>query len=185
MANHRIALITDSTRDIPDDLLEKHDIAVVPSLVIWGDEILRDRVDIQPEDFYRRLETDPLFPTTSHPTPQDFLEAYAAAGQKGAGEIVVVTVSSAMSGTIESARQAAATIDIPVHVVDSKGPTMTVGWQVLAAARAREAGGDATAMLAAADRARASMVQIVCPDTLEYPHRGGGSAGRPGSSGRC
>ena len=173
MADPKIALITDSTCDIPDHLIEKYDITVVPSLVIWGDEALRDRVDIQPEEFYRRLEVDPVFPTTSHPTPQDFCMAYDEAMQKGAGEIVVITVSSAMSGTIGAARQAGETIDIPVHVVDSKGPTMTVGWQVLAAARAREAGGDAQAMVKAADRARATMVQFVCLDTLEYLHKGG------------
>jgi len=173
MTNHKIALITDSTCDIPDDLLEKYDVAVVPSLVIWGDEVLRDRVDIQPEEFYERLERDPVFPTTSQPTPQDFFSGYRQATQKGATEIVVITVSSAMSGTIESARQATEMIDVPVHIIDSKGPTMTVGWQVLAAARAREAGGGAQAMVKAADKARASMVQFVCLDTLEYLHKGG------------
>ena len=173
MTHHNVALITDSTCDIPDNLLARYDITVVPSLVIWGDEVLRDRVDIQPEEFYRRLETDPRFPTTSQPTPQDFQRVYAEATQKGASEIVVITVSSAMSGTIESARHAADLTDTPVHVVDSKGPTMTVGWQVLAAARAREAGGDAQAMVEAAGRARATMVQFVCLDTLEYLHKGG------------
>jgi DegV family protein with EDD domain len=173
MVDHQVALVTDSTCDIPDDLLEKYDIAVVPSLVIWGDDALRDRVDIQPEEFYRRLERDPEFPTTSHPTPQDFLETYGEAAQEGAREIVVITVSSAMSGTIETARHAGGMIDIPVHVVDSKGPTMSVGWQVLAAARAREAGGDASAMVKAANEARQGMVQIVCLDTLEYLHKGG------------
>ena len=173
MTDHKVALITDSTCDIPDDLLAKYDITVVPSLVIWGDEVLRDRVDIQPEEFYRRLETDPRFPTTSQPTPQDFQKVYSEATQKGASEIIAITVSSAMSGTIESARQAADVADVPVHVVDSRGPTMTVGWQVLAAARAREAGGDAQAMVEAAGRARATMVQFVCLDTLEYLHKGG------------
>ena len=173
MNTYRTALITDSTCDVPDDLIEKYEITVVPSLVVWGNEVLRDRVDIQPEEFYRRLETDLLFPTTSHPTPQDFSSVYANATQRGAEEIVVITVSSAMSGTIEAARQAMETTDAPVHIVDSKGPTMTVGWQVLAAARAREAGGDAQAMIAAADRARETMVQFVCLDTLEYLHKGG------------
>jgi DegV family protein with EDD domain len=173
MTNHKVALITDSTCDIPDDLLEKYDIAVVPSLVIWGNEVLRDRVDIEPEEFYERLERDPVFPTTSQPTPQDFSSGYRQATQKGATEIVVITVSSAMSGTIKAAKQAAEMIDVPVHVVDSKGPTMTVGWQVLTAARAREAGGDAQAMVKAADKARESLVQFVCLDTLEYLHKGG------------
>jgi len=173
MPDHRTALITDSTCDIPNALIEEYDITIVPSLVIWGDEALRDRVDIQPEEFYRRLESDPAFPTTSHPTPQDFLRVYGEAIEKGAEEIVVITVSSAMSGTIETARQAARATETPTHIIDSKGPTMTVGWQVLAAARAREAGGDAQAMVEAAAQARATMVQFVCLDTLEYLHKGG------------
>jgi DegV family protein with EDD domain len=78
-----------------------------------------------------------------------------------------------MSGTMQSARLAADMIDVPVHIVDARGPTMTEGWQLLAAARAREAGADAAGMVAAAERARSSMAQCVVMDTLEYLHRGG------------
>lgn len=172
-SHYRIALITDSTCDIPNDLLAKYDIDLVPLFIIWGTEEFRDRLDIQPEQFYRRLVEDARYPTTAQPTPEHFAAAYRAAQQKGAEEIVVVTLSSAMSGTFGSAQQAANMVDIPVHVVDAKGPTMTVGWQVLAAARMREAGGDAVAMVAAAARARASMAQFVCLDTVEYLYKGG------------
>ncbi len=171
MANHKIALVTDSTCDIPQDLLAQYDIDVVPSFVIWGDDKLRDRIDIQPEAFYRRLAVDPVHPTTAHPSPGDFCQAYRRAIERGAQEIVTITVSSAMSGTFSSACQAGKMVDVPVHVVDAKGPSMSLGWQVLAAARVREAGVEA--MLAVADNARRSMVQFVCPDTLEYLHRGG------------
>ena len=64
-------------------------------------------------------------------------------------------------------------MSVPVQVIDSKGPTMSLGWQVLAAARAREAGAAIEEMVAAADRVRQKLVQIVCLDTLEYLHRGG------------
>lgn len=169
----RIALVTDSTCDIPDALLKQYDITVVPCIIVFGDEALRDRVDIQADEFYRRLASGPYYPTTAQPAPADFLAAYRAAQARGAQEIVVITVSSAMSGTMAMAQQAAEMIDLPVHVVDSRGPTMTTGWQVLAAARAREAGGDAQAMLAAADAARETMVQVVALDTMEYLHKGG------------
>ncbi|MFN2284436.1 MAG: DegV family protein [Anaerolineae bacterium] len=173
MPDHKIALITDSTCDLPQALREQYAINVLPLTVIWGDEQLRDGVDILPEAFYDRLVTDPVYPTTSQPTPQDFLNIYERVQQQGAQEIVVITISSAMSGTYESAKLAAPIIDMPVHVVDSKSNSMSLGWQVLAAARAREAGGDVEAMIAAADAARKTMVYIVTLDTLEYLRKGG------------
>ena len=173
MVGKRIALVTDSTCDILTGLLKEYGIIVVPLFVVWGDEALRDRVDIQPEAFYRRLRTDPNFPTTTQPAPGDFLKAYQAAKRDGAEEVVVITVSSPLSGTMASAIQAASMTDIPTTIVDSRGVTMGLGWQVLAAARAREAGGDVPAMVEAADKARESMVLLVCLDTLEYLHRGG------------
>ncbi len=165
--------MTDSTCDIPDELMARHDIAMVPATVLWGDEVLQDRLDISAAEFYRRLESDPVFPKTAHATPEEFRLAYEAARARGSQTIVIITVSSAMSGTYDAALLGARQVDFPVTVVDAKGPTMSVGWQVLAAAHAREAGGDACAMAAAAERARRSMAQWVSLDTLEYLHRGG------------
>ncbi|HOT91808.1 MAG TPA: DegV family protein [Anaerolineae bacterium] len=173
MSNHKIALITDSTCDLPAELREQYAIHVVPLSIIWGSEQLRDGVDIQPEAFYERLVADPTYPTTSQPTPQDFLNAYENAARQGAKEIVVITISRAMSGTYESAQLAAPIIGIPVHLADSRANSMSLGWQVLAAARAREAGGDAAAMIAAADSARKTMVYVITLDTLEYLRKGG------------
>ncbi|MGC9399302.1 MAG: DegV family protein [Anaerolineae bacterium] len=173
MSNLKTALITDSTCDIPDALVERYDIVVIPAYVIWGEEQFRDRVDLQPQEFYRRLQKDPVYPSSSHPTPGDFLELYRQVHEDGAEEIVVITVSSAMSGTYNAARQAGEMITLPVHVVDAKGPTMSLGWQVLAAARAREAGGGAEVMVAAAEDARSRMVQLVYMESIEYLHKGG------------
>lgn len=78
-----------------------------------------------------------------------------------------------MSGTYTSASKAAELMDIPVHVLDSRANSMSLGWQVLAAARAREKGADLAAMIAAADAARSSMVLLITLDTLEYLHKGG------------
>ncbi len=171
--SHPIALITDSTCDIPEHLIQQYDITVIPELVIWGDETLRDRVDITPEVFYQRLETDKRHPSTTLPSPADFEKVYRNAIEQGAQEIVVTTVSSAMSGTYQLAKQVGDGMSVPVHVIDSKGPTMSLGWQTLAAARAREAGEAVAGMIAAAERVRQTLVQIVCLDTLEYLHRGG------------
>jgi len=168
-----IALITDSTCDIPQVMIDQYGITVIPQFVVWGSEILRDRVDLSAEDFYQRLEKDPVWPTTTLPSPLDFEKVFRDTIVGGAQEIVVMTVSSAMSGTFQLAKQVGQQMDVPVHVVDSKGPTMSLGWQVLAAARIREVGGSALKMVEAAARVRDNLVQIVCLDTLEYLHRGG------------
>ena len=170
---HRIALLTDSTCDIPQEFLDKYDIKVVPLTIIWGGEQFQDGVNLTAKDFYKRLETDPSLPTTSQPTPQQMVLAYEAAKNDGAEEILIITISSAMSGTHESAKAAAAMVDLPVKVVDSKANSMSLGWQVLAAARARESGGDLQAMIDSADQARSTMVYIITLDTLEYLHKGG------------
>jgi len=173
MTYYTTALLTDSTCDIPDALLARYDVSFVPASILWGNEILHDRIDISAAEFYRRLERDPSYPKTAHASPEEFRLAYEMAHSQGAQEVVIITISSAMSGTYNAARLAADLVNFPVTVVDAKGPTMTVGWQVLAAARMREAGGDARAMVAAADLARQSMTQWVSLDTLEYLHKGG------------
>ena len=73
---HKIALLTDSTCDIPQDFLDKHDIQVVPLTIIWGGEQFKDGVDLTADDFYKRLEEDLTIPTTSQPTPQQMVQAY-------------------------------------------------------------------------------------------------------------
>jgi len=170
---HKIALLTDSTCDIPQDFLDKYDIQVVPLTIIWGGEQFKDGVDLTADDFYKRLEEDSTLPTTSQPTPQQMVLAYEDAKNNGAEEILIITISSAMSGTHESAKAAAAMVDIPVKVLDSKANSMSLGWQVLAAARSRENGGDLQSMIDAADKARSTMVYIITLDTLEYRHKGG------------
>jgi DegV family protein with EDD domain len=166
-------LITDSTCDLPQKYLEKHEIIVVPLTIIWGEEQLLDGVDLKAEEFYQRLDQEPTLPTTSQPTPQQLLEAYESARKSGAEEILTITISSAMSGTHASALQAADLMDIPVHVLDSKANSMSLGWQVLAAARARDKGSDINEMIRAAETARSSMVYIISLDTLDYLHKGG------------
>jgi DegV family protein with EDD domain len=171
--SHRIALITDSTCDIPANLLEQYEITFASQYLIWGREEYRDQVDILPEEFYERLKADPDLPSSSQPTESDFLELIDRAKRQGAEEVVIITISSQMSGTVESARQAAEKADIPVHVVDSLSGGTGLGLQVLAAARAREEGGDAQAMITAADRARKTMQFIFFVDTLDNLYKGG------------
>ena len=173
MCASSIAIIADSTCDIPAELIEQYRIDIVPQIIIWANEELRDRVDIQPAEFYQRLSTAPQLPTTSQPTMRSFGEHYRAAQDAGATDVVVLTVSSAMSGTYQSALQAAQLVEMPVHVIDAKGPTMSLGWQTLAAAHARDAGADVAGIMAAIDHVRQTLVQFVYMDTLEYLYKGG------------
>jgi len=93
--------------------------------------------------------------------------------EQGATEAAILTVSSAMSGTFNMAKQAAEEAPIRVEVIDSKGPTMTLGWQVLAGARARDEGASLDEIVAKVARVRAGMVQLVAMETLEYLQYGG------------
>lgn len=169
----KIAIITDSTCDIPSDLIQQHGITVLHHTLIWGEEQLVDRIDIQPEQFYERLASDPLYPSTAHASVMDFANAYRQAAQGGASQVIAITVSSAMSGTFNAASKAAEQAEIPVQVVDARGPTMSLGWQVLAAARERDLGRSVQQILDKVERVRRSLVQFVCMDSLEYLHKGG------------
>src|SRR5271157_2140159 len=118
--SHRIALVTDSTCDIPPDWEKQFDIRIVPLTIIFGSQQYLDRVEMTAEQFYARLPGETQHPSTSQPPPKAFLDAYCQAAEAGADEILAITISSAMSGTIESARRAARESPIPVHVLDSK-----------------------------------------------------------------
>jgi DegV family protein with EDD domain len=168
-----IGIVTDSTCDIPEALINQYGIIVVPHTIIWGEEQYRDRVDLQPDEFYRRLESDPHCPTSSQATIAEFKQAYEKAASLGASELIVLTVSSAMSGAYNIAQQAAELVKFPVSVVDSKGPTMSLGWQVLAAARASEAGASLSSILNQLNQMRSQLVQLVSMNTLEYLQKGG------------
>jgi len=170
---HRIALITDSTCDIPDHWLEQYSISVVPMTVIMGEEQFVDGAEITPREFYDRLINEDIHPSTSQPTPVDFTKAYQDAVDKGAEEILAFVISKEMSGTYASAVQAAEDFSLPVHVVNSRNNSMGLGWQVIAAARAREAGGGLKEMKAAAEHVRGRMAYFILLDTIEYLARGG------------
>jgi DegV family protein with EDD domain len=169
----KIALITDSTCDLPEQYIQHYDITVIPHTIIWGLESFQDRIDITPEAFYERLLYDKQMPTTAQVSAYAYQQAFIDAKKKGYEQILVYTISGAMSGAINSAREAAAETDIPVQIVDGKGPTMSLGWQVLAAARLREAGETLQTILDKTKIIRESMVQLVMLDTLEFLHRGG------------
>jgi len=168
-----IGIVTDSTCDIPEALLEQHGIIVVPQVLVWGEQQYRDRVDMQPGEFYQRLVAEPHAPHTSQPGEQDFRAAFEKAADNGATSIAALILSSTLSGTIEAARKAAKIFKMPVEVIDSRDTSMGLGWQVLAAARASENGADLQDVLKRINQVRRNIIQYAGLATLEYLKKGG------------
>lgn len=173
MDHFPIAIVTDSTCDIPQPLADKYQIKIVYHTIIFGNKEFKDRLEMSSEGFYRKLDEGGPIPTTAQASIQDFYEVFQALKNQGAKEILVFVVSSALSGSHQSATNAAGMVDIPVHIIDSKGTTMSLGWQVLTAARVREKGGNLEQMINDSAKVRKSLVLIVGMNTVEYLFHGG------------
>jgi DegV family protein with EDD domain len=136
-----IKIVTDTLSDITGDLVTQLGITVVPLYVRFGEEVYRDRVDITSEDFYRRLVNEPKLPSTTQPTPNDFTNVFQKLA-KETDEILVIVVSSKLSGTYQSAMQAKDYLEgkCRVEVVDSLTVAMGQGLIVAAAVDAVKKG---------------------------------------------
>lgn len=171
----KVAVVTDSTAYIPAELVEKHHITVVPLILLWGHEAFEDGVDIQPSEFYTRLSGAKVMPTTSQatiPTMQTTFETLIGQGY----DVLGIFISSKLSGTIQSAMQAREMMlkgAEKVAIVDSLSTAMAMGFQVLATARAAEAGESLAECVKLAEKAREHIGVYFAVDTLEFLHRGG------------
>lgn len=171
-----VRVVTDSTADLPPELVEELGITVVPLQVIFGAESYRDGLDLSSEEFFRRLEHAPELPTTSQPALGDFQRVYETLAQE-TDRILSIHLSARFSGTVETARRAAQALPpeagCRIEVIDSGTVSMSMGFAVLAAARAARAGAD---LGACADIARSVLRRqriAIALDTLEYLRRGG------------
>jgi DegV family protein with EDD domain len=172
MAN-KVAIVTDSTTYIPDDLANPYEIHVTPSVVIWQGEELRDGVDISPEKFYARLATAEEMPTTSQPSPGAVLEKFQELHKNGF-DVLAFMVSEKLSGTLDSARRAKAMIpEATIEVVDGFSASMGTGWPLLEAAKAAKSGATLTECVKIVETARNQSGVVLLVDTLEFLHRGG------------
>lgn len=163
-----VRLVCDSSCNVPQTYQAKLGIIQVPAWVNFADGTsLRNGVDISDAEFYRRLQTEKQLPTTSQPTPQDLIEAIEAAE---GDEFVIATVSSKMSGTYNSAVQAAERLAGRkiIHLYDTLSASMGAGWQIIAGAEAAAAGADVEGVLTALRRAREEIFTCFTIDTLKY-----------------
>lgn len=171
----KIALVTDSTTYMPPELVKKYNISVAPQVLIWGDETYKDGVDIGSSEFFTRLKTARVMPTTSQVAVISFQEIFQDLVNKGF-EVLAVLISSKLSGTVQSALQAKDLMNSArekVNVVDSQSVAMALGFQVLAVARAIEDGASLKDAIALAEKSHQYTGVFFAVDTLEFLHRGG------------
>jgi DegV family protein with EDD domain len=166
------AIVLDSTADFPDAQIRFPNMRVVPLYVRFGEESFRDYVELDPHGFYERLRTAPELPTTSQPTPQDFLSTYHALA--GYDRIYSLHISSKLSGTFQSATLAAAEEGGDrIRVVDTESASVGVGMLAVAIQEllAEGASDEEVEELVHAHRERAGILFTV--DTLEFLAKGG------------
>ncbi len=168
-----VRIVTDSTCDLPAALVAEHGITVVPLTIEFGSESLRDGVDINAAEFYRRLAIASELPRTSQPSIEAFRSAYDALSD--ADGIVSIHISSRLSGTLNSAMQGAAARDggPVVECVDSRFVAAGLGAIVLEASRVAKAGAEIDVVAAAAREAIGRVDVVAAVDTLDYLQRGG------------
>jgi DegV family protein with EDD domain len=171
----KFALVTDSTAYVPAELVQKHNISVVPLILVWGDEMFEDGVDILPKEFYTRLKTAKVMPSTSQATPAKMQAIFQSLVDQGM-DVLGMFISSKLSGTMQSAMQAKdmmGSAGEKVTLVDSQCTSMALGFQVLAAARAMDDGASLQECATIAEKAHEKAGLFFAVDTLEFLHRGG------------
>ncbi len=168
-----VAVVADSSADLPDAILDRHHIALVPLQVMFGEETFRDRVELKPADFYRKMRVSKAHPTTSQPTPGEFVRVLRDARAE-ADEVVAVLLASRLSGTYQSGLAAARIGGIEgVHFVDSASASLGLGMQALRAAELAESGWGAAAIAAELRRIRRQSGCFVTVDRFDNLLRSG------------
>jgi DegV family protein with EDD domain len=168
-----LALITDSTCDLPAEELEQLGVRRVPLYVNFKGGVYRDWLEITPKDIVEGVQAGAPIPSTSQPSPQDFTDAYDAAKAEGADEILCITISSGLSGTYASATLAAERPDIKVHVFDSRAASLGIAMMVKRAAALRDEGAGLETILAELERIRSQALVRFTVGTLDFLKKNG------------
>ncbi len=168
----KVALITDSTSDLPRPLRERLGVRVVPLYVNLGGRIYRDWEEITPEEIFRKVREGEAFPTTSQPSPEDFQRAY----QEALGEadhVLSIHISAKLSGTVQSALLAAQNFPERITVFDSQAASLGIGMMVLRAHELLQAGQALPEVIRELERIRQDHFVRFSVATLEFLKRGG------------
>lgn len=173
-ANIVIKIVADSTHYLPPKLVAQYDIRSVPINLVFGTQVYREGIDIDTERFFQRLASDPLFPTTSQPAPEAFLETWQTLLDAG-HEIVTIVLSGQITSVAETARALLDRLPLgaPVSIVDSRSTAMGLGFQVLRAAELAQEGCSRSEIVAAIERMQSGIHIVLVPDSLDNLRRGG------------
>ena len=169
-----VRIVTDSLSDITGDLTEELGIDVVPLYVRFGEKVYRDRVEMTTDEFYRKLVQDVTLPTTTQPPPGDFFNVFNKLA-KETDEILVIVVSSKLSGTYQSALQAKNLMESKcrIEIIDSLTVAMGLGLVVISAAKKAQAGASLDELVDSVHKAMSRSHLIMFFDTLKYLAKGG------------
>ena len=168
-----IKIVTDSTAYLPQSIVEKNDLRVVPLCVHFGDKTYREGVDLSNGEFYTRLKEAPVLPTTSQPSAGEFYEVFSELVAQG-HEIVTLTISSRLSGTWNSAMAAKEMMpDAKISVIDSLSTSVGLMLMIEAAVNARNAGASREEIVQQVEEIKKKMHLFFVVDTLEYLAKGG------------
>jgi len=170
---NKIKIVTDSTADLPEDFIKKHEITVVPLHVNFPEKTYLDGVDIHPHEFYNLLEkSEEILPKTSTPSVNDFLKTYQNLLQEGY-EILSVHISSGLSSTASMAEKAASMLNGKIHVFDSKSISLGIGLQVLTALEMVKNNFSFETIIEKLNETRRRTEVFFSLDTLHYLEKGG------------
>ena len=171
----KVSIVIDSTANLPEVLIKKFGITVLPLSIIWDGVSYRDGIDLRPEAFYQRLGASRSLPTTSQVTTPAIQSTFTTLRERGS-DVLAIFLSSKFSGTYDAALQARETIGAAqsnIAVVDSRLTIMAMGLPVLAAARAASAGESLASCTRIAEEARDCSGVLFVVETLEFLRRGG------------
>ncbi|MGI6226387.1 MAG: DegV family protein [Peptococcales bacterium] len=171
----KIKIVTDSTADLPLDIIKELAITVVPLKVNFDKETFLEGKNLSSQDFYKKLSNSDRLPTTSQPSPGDFAAIYDGLAQEGAEEIISIHLSKKLSGTYQSALIAKNMLEskVNVKVIDSQLVSMGLGLIVINAARAIKAGKNSEDVCTLISEIQQKMNTYFVVDTLEFLQKGG------------
>ncbi len=169
----KVAVVTDSTAYLPAEMSSGYPIFSTPLQVIWDEQIFRDGIDIQPGEFYQRLQQSKTMPTTSQATPAALTDLYGRLLNEDY-QIISIHISSKLSGTLDSAVQARENFPgAPIALIDSETTAMPMGFQVMSVARIAAQGATLQECISLANEAKSRTGVFFVVTTLEFLHRGG------------
>jgi DegV family protein with EDD domain len=177
-----VQLVADSSCDLPEELIKKYNIHIVPLVVNINGEIYRERVDIAPQEFYKKMALSKNLPRTSQPSPAAFLDVFTERSKSG--PVLCLTISSGLSGTYESACVAKELSGIDITVFDSLAGSLGHGLQVLRAAQLAESGHPLEEIVKELEKFRSRMNILVLLNTLDNIVKGGRLSKLQGSLGK-